>query len=202
LELACRTATLDVLSGGRLLLGVGVGWNREELENHRPDVPFGKRYAAMRERVAALRAAWGQEEAAFEGAWDRFSPSWVNPKPIRGHVPIALGNSFPLGIRHAAQYADHWSPIDAHLVNEAGEPDVLGGIAWFRSLVEQFGRDPDSVPITLWMFRRPEPRRLERYAPLGLERLVLSGSSAALESEATTLRTLDELTPIVNSWKD
>lgn len=202
LGLACQTATLDVLSGGRLLLGVGVGWNREELANHRPDLPFGKRYAAMRERVAALRALWAEEEPSLEGQWHRFSASWSYPKPTRGYVPIALGNSQPLGIRHAARYADHWSPIDAHLVNEAGEPDVVGAVAWFRRLVAEHGRDPDTVPITLWMFRRPEDRRLERYEPLGLERLVLSGPSAALEDEAATLRTLDQLTPVVDAWRD
>ncbi|MPY92555.1 MAG: TIGR03619 family F420-dependent LLM class oxidoreductase [Acidimicrobiia bacterium] len=201
LDLACRTATLDVLSGGRLLLGVGVGWNREELENHRPDVPFAKRYAAMRERVEALRTIWREDEPSFSGTWDDFTTSWVYPKPTRGYVPIALGNSLPLGIRHAARYADHWSPIDAHLVNEKGEPDVVGGVAWFRSLVAEYGRDPDSVPVTLWMFRRPEPRRLERYVPLGLERIVLSGASAVLEDEAATMRTLDELSPVVSSWR-
>src|SRR5262249_35905433 len=73
---ACTAAPLDVLSGGRLLMGVGVGWNREELANPRADVPFDKRYRAMRERVAALRTIWSKEEPAYSGKWDRFTASW------------------------------------------------------------------------------------------------------------------------------
>ena len=106
LDLACAVATADVLSQGRVVMGIGVGWNEEELENHRPDLPFKKRYSAMRERVEALRVAWGEEEASFSGTWDNFSPSWVFPKPVNGTVPIALGNAGPLGIRHAAEYGD------------------------------------------------------------------------------------------------
>lgn len=202
LDLACTAATLDVLSGGRLLLGVGVGWNREELANHRPDLPFGKRYAAMRERVAALRAIWGQDEPAFSGVWDRFTASWVYPKPPRGAVPIALGNSGPLGMRHAAEYADHWCPIDTMLVGADGRPDAAGGIARFRNLVAEMGRDPASVPISLFLFTRPTPARLERYAALGVERLVLSAPNAELEDASVTLRRLDELAPVVEQWRE
>jgi probable F420-dependent oxidoreductase len=202
LDLACTAATLDVLSGGRLLLGVGVGWNREELANHRPDVPFEKRYAAMRERVAALRAIWSDEQPAFSGRWDRFSPSWIYPKPPRGAVPIALGNSGPLGIRHAAEYADQWCPIDTMLIGYDGRPDVVGSVGRFRNLVAEKGRDPKTVPISLFMFSRPTPARLERYAPLGLERIVLSAPTAELQDPSTTLRHLDELAPIVAEWRN
>jgi probable F420-dependent oxidoreductase len=201
LDLACTAATLDVLSGGRLLLGVGVGWNREELANHRPDVPFDKRYAAMRERVAALRTIWTKDEPAYSGKWDRFTRSWVYPKPVRGTVPIALGNSGPLGIRHAAEYADHWCPIDTMLVGRDGRPDVVGSVARFRDLVAEKGRDPKSVPISLFMFSRPTPVRLERYAPLGLERIVLSAPTAEMLDQPTTLRHLDELAPVVAEWR-
>ena len=201
LDLACTAATLDVLSGGRLLLGVGVGWNREELANHRPDVPFEKRYAAMRERVEALRTVWSKERPAFSGTWDRFSPSWVYPKPLRGSIPIALGNSGPLGIRHAAEYADHWCPIDTMLIGRDGRPDAVGSVARFRDLVAEKGRDPKAVPISLFMFSRPTPVRLERYAPLGLERIVLSSPTAELQDPSTTLRHLDELAPVVAEWR-
>ena len=97
LDLACSVATADVLSQGRVVMGIGVGWNEEELENHRPDLPFKKRYSAMRERVEALRVAWQEEQASFAGTWDNFSSSWVYPKPVNGSVPIALGNAGPLG---------------------------------------------------------------------------------------------------------
>jgi probable F420-dependent oxidoreductase len=201
LDLACTAATLDALSGGRLLLGVGVGWNREELANHRPDVPFEKRYAAMRERVAALRTIWSNDEPAYSGKWDRFTASWVYPKPVRGTVPIALGNSGRLGVRHAAEYADHWCPIDSMLAGADGRPDVVGRIALFRHLVAEKGRDPNTVPISLFMFSRPTPARLERYAPLGLERIVLAAPTAEMQDASTTLRHLDELAPMVEEWR-
>ena len=126
LDLACTVATADVVSQGRVVMGIGVGWNEEELENHRPDLPFRKRYSAMRERVEALRVAWREDEASFQGTWDRYSPSWVFPKPVEGTVPIALGNAGPLGIQHAAEYADEWAPIDVGVMNVNGKPDVLG----------------------------------------------------------------------------
>ena len=137
LDLACETATVDVLSNGRLTLGVGVGWNAEELANHRPDVPFRHRYQAMRERVAALRATWTEETPSFAGRWDRLDESWIYPKPAQGSIPVALGNAGLLGIEHAAAYADEWCPIDASMLNTTGRPDVPGAIAMFR---DQRGR--------------------------------------------------------------
>jgi probable F420-dependent oxidoreductase len=202
LDLACQTATLDVLSDGRFLLGVGVGWNEEELANHRPDVAFSQRYAALRERVSALRTIWGDDEAEFAGRWDRFESSWVYPKPTRGRVPIALGNSGPLGLRHAAEYADHWCPINTALLNEDGRSDVEGGVARFRDLVAANGRDPADVPISLFLFSRPTPERLGRFAALGLERIVLAFENADRQPDSATLRHLDALAPLVEDWRD
>ena len=203
LDLACQTATLDVLSGGRLLLGIGVGWNVEELENHRPDLAFKSRYSAARERVAALRAAWAgteDEPSSFSGAWDRFDPSFVNPKPTRGTIPIAMGNAGPLGMRHAAEYGDEWCPINTSLVGEDGRMNVVGSIERFRDLVVSFGREPDDVPISLLCFTRPKPERLAEYAELGLARIVQAAPTAEVQPEGDTRRLLDELTPIVAEW--
>jgi probable F420-dependent oxidoreductase len=202
LDLACQTATLDVLSDGRFLFGVGVGWNEEELANHRPDVPFAQRYSALRERVGALRTIWGDDESEFAGRWDRFESSWVYPKPTHGRVPIALGNSGPLGLRHAAEYADHWCPINTALLNEDGRSDVEGGVARFRDLVVANGRDPADVPISLFLFSRPTPARLERFAALGLARVVLAFENADVQPESETMRHLDALTPLVRDWRD
>jgi probable F420-dependent oxidoreductase len=201
LDLACQTATLDVLSDGRFLLGVGVGWNVEELANHRPDVPFGLRYSALRERVAALRTIWDDEEAEYAGRWDRVESSWVYPKPTNGRVPIALGNSGPLGMRHAAEYADHWCPINTALLGEDGRSDVEGNVARFRDLVAENGRDPADVPISLFLFSRPTPERLTRFAALGLERIVLAFENGEVQPESETMRHLDTLTPIVEDWR-
>ena len=123
-DLACSTATLDVLTNGRFRFGVGVGWNKEELATHRPDLDFSMRYSAMRERIAALRAAWSQDPAEFEGRWDSFEASFIRPKPIHGSIPVSLGNAGPVGIKHAAEYADEWAPIDAGMLNTTGRPNV------------------------------------------------------------------------------
>lgn len=200
LDLACQTATLDVLSGGRLLLGIGVGWNKEELANHRPELPFRKRYSAMAERVEALRTAWTKEEATYFGTWDRFSPSWVYPKPVRGTVPIALGNAGPVGIRHAATFADEWCPIDAQLLNTTGKPDPKGGIELFRRLAEEAGRDPMGIPITLFAWTRPPKERLEMYEELGVHRLVMAPSTMMRHDEDATLTRLDELADLVEQY--
>jgi probable F420-dependent oxidoreductase len=201
LDLANTVATLDALSGGRVLLGIGVGWNEGELANARPDVPFKKRFSATRDRVAALRAAWTQDEAAFEGTYDRFSNSWVYPKPAQGSVPIAMGQAGPVGIKHAAEYADEWCPIDISLVGVSGEQSVEGGIALFHRHLEEFGRDPGSVPISIFTWRRPKAERLEQLIALGVERLVLTPPSMRREDPDRSLEFLDECEPVIAEYR-
>ena len=201
IALAKAVATLDVISGGRLILGVGTGWNEEELADHRPDVPFKSRYSAMAERVAALRALWAESENGFAGRWDRVSPSWVFPKPVHGTVPIALGNWGALGMDHAARYADEWMPIDALMPGD-GRPDIGAGVERFRQMVAEHGRDPDSVPISLFMFSRPTDARIERYAELGVQRVVVSVPSAGLSTAEQILRDLDDITPVVERYSN
>jgi len=201
LDLACAVATADVLAEGRVVMGIGVGWNEEELENHRPDLPFKKRYSAMRERVEALRTAWRDEEATFSGTWDSFSTSWVFPKPVKGTVPIALGNAGPLGIQHAAEYADEWAPIDVGVMNTDGKPDVLGGIQRFRNLADEAGRDGSSIPISLYIWGRPKQERLEQYAEAGVTQFVFTPVNFDLPSADDTLRYIDELASAVEEFR-
>ena len=201
LDLACAVATADVLAEGRVVMGIGVGWNEEELENHRPDLPFKKRYSAMRERVEALRTAWRDEEASFSGTWDSFSTSWVFPKPIKGTVPIALGNAGPLGIQHAAEYADEWAPIDVGVMNTDGKPDVLGGIQRFRNLADEAGRDGSSIPISLYIWGRPRQERLEEYAEAGVTQFVFTPVNFDLPSADETLRYIYELTSAIEEFR-
>jgi probable F420-dependent oxidoreductase len=200
LDLAVQAATLDVISGGRLRLGIGVGWNVEELANHRPDLPFRLRYSALRERVAALRTIWSADVASFSGRWERFTPSWIYPKPVERRIPIVMGASAPLGIVHAAGYADEWMPIDGSLLGANGRPDVAAGVARFRNLLVEKGRDPARIPVSLLMFARPKPERIERYAAVGIERVVITPPSAQLWPAAATLAHLDEVTPIVKQF--
>jgi probable F420-dependent oxidoreductase len=201
LDLACTVATLDVLSGGRALLGIGVGWNREELVNHRPELPFKLRYSAMRERVDALRRIWTEEEPAYDGRFERFSASWVYPKPIQQPVPIALGNAGKVGIQHAAEYADHWCPIDAQLLNYDGKPDVRGGIELFRRLAAEAGRPAEDIPISVFAFGPPNRKRLDVYEELNVERIVVPPPTMMRHDEAATLGWLDQWAPVLEQMK-
>ena len=197
LDLACTAATLDALSGGRVRLGVGVGWNAEELHNHRPDVPFKQRYSAMEERVAALRTAWSEEEAAFDGRWDSFTSSWVYPKPANGTIPVLLGNAGPVGIDHAARYADEWCPIDASMLHDGRKPNVAAAIELFRSKVTDAGRDPDQVPISIFSMG-DKPDRVRQYQELGVDRVVLMPRTMKLHDADATLRHLDSFSELID----
>ncbi len=199
-DLATEVASLDVISGGRLVLGIGVGWNREELADHRPDLPFKLRYRAQEERVAALRQLWTDSEAGFAGRWDNVSPCWLNPKPTHGTVPISLGNWGPIGLQHAARYADEWMPVDAYLQGPDGKPDPAGAITHFRNLVAEAGRDPDGVPVSILLFSRPTPARLERYAALGVKRVVASAPTAELVDADFIMRDIEKITRIVQDY--
>jgi probable F420-dependent oxidoreductase len=201
LDLACAAATLDVLAGGRVTLGVGVGWNEEELADHRPDVPFRHRYRAMRERVDALRTIWREERPRYAGEWDRFEESWVYPKPIRGSIPVALGNAGPVGIAHAAEYADEWCPIDASMLNTGGRPDVAGAIAMFRDSAAAAGRDAGAIPITIFALGRLSLPRLQSYVELGVSRIVLPPPSMDPHTEDETLGHLDRLGDVVSALR-
>lgn len=173
LDLAKAVATLDDASGGRFLFGIGVGWNREELANV-SDVPWAKRYDAMRETVAALRAVWGADEAGYDGEHVSFAPSWVYPKPTNASgPPVIMGCQGRIGMRHVAEYADEWCPMDV------GFRDVERGIGWFRDAVVAADRDPDTIPISMFCFGRPDASTLERYRDLGIARVVFGAPDKA-----------------------
>ena len=106
---AKAAATLDHLSGGRFLFGVGAGWNREEMRNHGTDPK--RRFALMRERVEAMKAIWTQEEASYSGAFVRFERIWAWPKPAqKPHMPVLVGGNGPKVIDRVLAYGDEWLP--------------------------------------------------------------------------------------------
>ncbi len=157
-------ATLDRLSGGRVIIGCGVGWNEEEFSNA-THLPWQRRYLAMRETVQAQRALFTAAEPEFHGELIDFDPVWLDPKPLQpGGPPVVFGAMGPLGVKHAASWADGWMPVDVAL------PDVARGIADFRQLVRDCDRDPDAVEITLVVMAEVSADLLKSYRDMGIDR--------------------------------
>lgn len=160
--LAKQVATLDHLSGGRVVLGIGFGWNREEAEDHGVDWP--RRRDLVRERVLAMQRLWADEEASFTGAMVRVQPSWAWPKPLAGRVPVLLGGGAgPVLFRHVAEYGDGWIPI--------GGAGLSNALPQLREAWAQAGRadaDLQVVPFATV----PDPGKIEHYRRLGATEVV------------------------------
>jgi probable F420-dependent oxidoreductase len=155
-------ASLDRLSGGRVIIGTGVGWNQEEFENA-TSLPWQRRYLVMKETVAATRVLFCDEAPEYHGEFIDFDPVWFEPKPL--HIPeMIFGAMGPLGVRHAAQWADGWMPVDVAL------PDVGAAVKDFRRQVSEIGRDPDKVEITLVVMAEVRPDLLKQYRDAGISR--------------------------------
>ncbi len=180
---AKTVATLDHASGGRLELGVGVGWNEEELADHAP-IPWSRRYQALADCIDALRALWSDEEAEHHGRFFDFEPVWSWPKPFqRPHPPVLLGASGPVGQRHAIAWADAWAPMDV------GLGDVPKRVERFRAACEEAGRPP--LPITMVTWGDPSADTLRSYRDLGIERAILGAARAGWDDAVTTYPFLD-----------
>ncbi len=189
LDLAKSVATLDLLSGGRVLFGVGVGWNAEELENHRPDIAWAQRYRATEECVAALRSCWTDEHSEFHGEFFGFEPVWSFPKPAqRPHPPILLGTGGKLGTQHAVRWADEWMPMDVALGNVAKK------IGRFREAAADVGRE---IPISLVTSGDPTPETLHHYRELGVVRTIIGASRVGWDDPGTTMPFIDRYAPLI-----
>ena len=157
-------ATLDRLSDGRVLIGCGVGWNQEEFENA-TNLPFKRRYLGLKETVAAQRALLTDAEPEFHGELIDFDPVWFEPKATRpGGPPVIFGAMGPLGLRHAAEWADGWMPVDVAM------QDIAAEIQAFRAKVAEFGRDPDTVEITMVVMAPVTADLLKSYRDMGVHR--------------------------------
>jgi probable F420-dependent oxidoreductase len=169
IALAKEIATVDLLSGGRFVLGVGYGWNHEEMENHGIDVK--RRRARVRETMLAMQALWAHEVAEFHGEFVRFEPSWQWPKPVQQpRPPVLLGGApGPTLFAHIAEYGDGWFPFGG-----AGLARTLPDL---RRAVEERGRDPKTLEIVpMGVF--PDAGKLDYYREIGVTEAVLRLPSA------------------------
>ena len=175
---AKEVASLDRLSGGRFLFGVGAGWNREEMENHGTD-PH-RRFSLMRERVEAMKAIWTQDEASYHGEHVDFDPIWCWPKPVqKPHPPVLVGGNGPKVLERVVSFGDEWMPNRATGLTER--------IAELGRLAAEAGRDP--IPVTL-SGARPDPELIERGERIGVHRCAFYVTPSDADE---TARQLDEL---------
>ena len=161
---AKQLATLDRIAEGRLVLGIGYGWNHEEMENHGIDVK--RRRARVRETMLAMQALWSQEVASFEGEFVRFEPSWQWPKPVQQPRPRVLmgGAPGPTLFDHIAEYADGWIPIGGAGVRKAMEA--------LREAVKARGRDFEDMHVVPFGVL-PDAEKLAYYQSIGVSEVVL-----------------------------
>ena len=171
---AKEVASLDFLSRGRVLFGIGGGWNAEEMEDHGTD--FKQRWRVLRERVLAMKRIWTEDEAAFEGDFVRFEPLWSWPKPVqKPHPPILLGGHGPRALARVVDYCDGWLPISVR----AG--DLEGGMTELRRLALEKGRDPRSISVSV--YGAPlDAAGLVRFRDLGVARAIFALPSAEADT--------------------
>jgi probable F420-dependent oxidoreductase len=160
---AKAVASVDRVSGGRMLFGVGAGWNREEMRNHGTDP--ARRFGLMRERVEAMKAIWTEDEAAYHGRYVDFDPIWCWPKPLqRPHPPVLVGGNGRGVLERVLAFGDEWMP------NRVGDDEELRArIEQLRRAGEEAGRGP--IPTTLCNTPR-EPELLEGFEAAGVHRAV------------------------------
>ena len=181
IQTAKLVASIDQVSGGRFLFGIGGGWNQEEIENH--GTAFSSRMQKMREQIEAMKAIWTQETPEYHGEIVKFDTIQTWPKPVqKPHPPVILGGAFPWAARRAVRYGDGWYPNAA-----SGKPEEY--MPAFRKMAQAPGRDPASLPVTIGG-APDDPDALKRFRDLGAARAVVT-----LMSE-----TRDQLLPLLDRW--
>ena len=168
IQTAKQVATLDQVSGGRFLFGIGGGWNAEEMADHGTD--FKSRFEVMRERVEAMKAIWTKSKPEYKGQFVQFPPMMTWPKPVqKPHPPVIVGGAYPYGARRAIAYGDGWVPH----ARRPAYGDVLGLLPEFRKLASAAGRDPATIPITVFGVAE-DLDLIKRYGDAGVARLVFN----------------------------
>jgi len=182
IQTAKLVASIDQVSGGRFLFGIGNGWNEDEMENHGTNPRT--RHKLARERVEAMKEIWTKSKPEYHGEMVDFGPMMTWPKPVqKPHPPVLVGGAFPYAARRAAAYGNGWIP----LASRGG--DITDNFPAFRQMVAEKGRDPAEVPISLFQSTE-DADVLKRYRDLGVVRVVVS-----LDSEPT-----DKILPILDRW--
>jgi probable F420-dependent oxidoreductase len=186
IQTAKLVASIDQVSSGRFLFGVGGGWNAEEMADHGTE--FRTRFKLMRERIEAMKEIWTKTKAEYHGEMVDFPEMMAWPKPVqKPHPPIIVGGAFPHAARRAVRYGDGWGPF-------TGRPpygDVDEYLPRFRQMLSEAGRDPKSAHVTLFGATE-DADRLAHYRDLGIARVVVMLPSAKS----------DTVLPILDRWAE
>ena len=179
-------ASLDMMSGGRFIFGIGGGWNVEEMQNHGAE--YDTRFKLLRERILAMKALWTEEEAEFHGDFVNFDPVWSHPKPVqKPHPPIILGGETKYTLNRVAEFCDGWFP------RARDGFDPVEGMARLGEAADAAGRDLSELSISV--FRAPADKAaLDSYAEAGITRALLQLPSADRD---TILGLLDDYAPLL-----
>lgn len=178
-------ASLDQLSGGRFIFGIGGGWNVEEMENH--GAKYQTRFKQMREHVLAMKELWTKEEASYNGEFVKFDRVWSWPKPAqKPHPPVILGGETDHTLRRVIEYCDGWFP------RPRGGFDVVKGVAHLHQMAEKAGRDPSTI-TTIVFGAANDAKALESYDKAGIQSALLAIPD---ESRDEILRYLDTIAPL------
>ena len=178
-------ASLDQLSGGRFIFGIGGGWNVEEMENH--GAKYQTRFKQMREHVLAMKELWTKDEASYDGEFVKFDRVWSWPKPAqKPHPPVILGGETDHTLRRVIEYCDGWFP------RPRGGFDVVKGVGHLHQMAEKAGRDPKTI-TTIVFGAANDAKALESYDKAGIQSALLAIPD---ESRDEILRYLDKIAPL------
>ena len=184
IQTAKSVASIDQISGGRFLFGVGAGWNAEEMADHGTE--FKTRFSLLRERIAAMKAIWTEGKPEYHGRFVDFPPMLTWPKPKQQpHPPVIIGGDFPHGARRALEYGNGWIPHRSR--KQYG--DVAEFMPRFRQMAAEADRDPTTVPVTIYGVTE-DAEQLKRYRDFGVTRAVVSLPSAPAA----------EILPVLDRW--
>src|ERR1700733_9214370 len=186
IQTAKLVASIDQVSGGRFLFGIGNGWNQDEMEDH--GTVFASRHKLARERVEAMKAIWTQTKPEYHGEFVDFDPMMTWPKPVqKPYPPILVGGAFPYSARRAVRYGDGWMPQ----VTTYAKTPLLDLIPRFRQMAAENGRDPASLEISIGG-QRPDVDLIKQYQDAGVNRV-----SCSLESEKAAV-----ILPMLDQWAE
>jgi probable F420-dependent oxidoreductase len=193
IQTAKSVASLDQVSGGRFLFGIGGGWNAEEMEDHGTE--FKTRFKKMREQIEAMKQIWTRDAAEYHGDLVEFGPMAAWPKPVqKPHPPVIVGGAFPHSARRALRYGDGWIPN----ASRQQYADVTDFLPQFRQMAAEMGRDIVEVPVTIWGATE-DYERLRRYQDQGIARVIVS---LPPENAEMTLPALDRWAELIGRiWR-